>query len=81
MSPKNLIYFAVPTLLKKKFPGIFDKRERLQLIDYDKLSIYRKENINNSKFSVTDSISNRSWSTVKKRNNHHVGISAIIHLF
>jgi hypothetical protein len=34
--------------LKKKFPGIADKRDRLQLIDYDQLTIHKKTD-NNSK--------------------------------
>ena len=47
-------------LLKKKFPGIVDKRDRLPLIDYEQLSI----NNNDSKLSLTNGLIKRSRSMV-----------------
>ncbi len=52
--------------LKKKFPGIFDKRDRLPMIDYDQLSI--DPTANNPKLSLTNELSRRSRSMVKKQN-------------
>jgi hypothetical protein len=52
--------------LKKKFPGIFDKRDRLPMIDYDQLSI--NPTANNPKLSLTNELSRRSRSMVKKQN-------------
>jgi len=44
---------------KKKFPGIGDKRDRLQLIDYDQLII-------NDNTEMNPKVVKRSQSVVKK---------------
>jgi hypothetical protein len=58
--PLSILVLYIFFFLKKKFPGIVDKRDRLQLIDYDHLSM-----INNT--DTNPKVLKRSRSVVNKK--------------
>ncbi|UJR09794.1 hypothetical protein I4U23_014020 [Adineta vaga] len=64
MSSDSLTRSDSTTDLEKQFPGVVDKRDRMQLIDYDELSLN-----NSSKLLLTRQLSKRSQSMTNKKSN------------